>query len=317
MSATALPRLLRSLTTEPLVLHRPFFDAFVGLIRRRGLEGLKFDGAELHADLAIATPRSSRDVEDNDRAVAVIPITGTIANRGMSMSTGALNVGRQIDRAVADARISAIVLDVESPGGTVGGVPELAAKIFAAREKKPVVAVANDLMASAAYWIGSAASEVVASPSSEMGSIGVFTVHEDWTEWLENEGIKVTEISAGKFKTEGAPWKPLSDEAREFIEARAQGVYTSFVGDVARFRSGPLGREVTSEEVMKGFGQGRVLDADAAMKAGLADRVATLDQVITELLDAPSAAADEKTRSRRSRAAAATAEARIRRRARA
>lgn len=312
MSATALPRLLRALTSEPLAVHRPTFDAFVSVLRRRGLEGLSFDGAELHAELEIAEPRSPRSAGDQEQAVAVIPIVGTIANRTMSMGTGAMAVGRQIDQAVADARISDIVLDVESPGGTVGGVPELAQKIFEARQVKPIWAVANDLMASAAYWIGSAATQVIASPSSDIGSIGVFTTHEDWTQWLENEGIKITEVAAGKFKTEGAPWKPLDEEAQAFVDARVQEVYGWFTRDVARFRSGPLGREVTQDEVIKGFGEGRVLGAEAAVKAGLADRVATLDEVLMQLVS------NNGSRRRRSRNAALVArEVEQRRRARA
>lgn len=316
MTHSALPRLLRALTAEPLAAHRPTFDLFVALLRKRGLEGLSMSGAELHAELEIAAPRQGTREPEEERGVAVIPVVGAIANRGMSMATGAMNVGRQIDRAVADARVSAIVLDVESPGGTVGGVPELASKIFRARERKPVVAVANDLMASAAYWIGSAASEVVATPSADIGSIGVFTVHEDWTQWLENEGIKITEISAGKFKTEGAPWKPLGEDARVFLDARVQEVYEQFTADVARFRSGPLGRSLTAEQVQKGFGEGRVLSAEEAVKEGLADRIATLDDVVAELLDKDARAA-ASTRTRRAAAVATDAEVRRRKRARA
>jgi signal peptide peptidase SppA len=278
MSATALPRLLRALTSEPLAVHRPTFDAFMSILRARGFEGLSFDGATLHAELEIAEPRPPRSTKSGDAIVEVVPLIGVIANRGMSMATGASDFARRVRRAGADGRVAGIALDIESPGGTIGGVPEAAQAVYEVRALKPVVAVSNDIMASAAYWIGSAATEVVASPSSETGSIGVFTTHEDWSGWLENEGVKITEISAGRFKTEGAPWKPLDEEAMAFVDARVQEAYDWFVRDVSRFRG------VADSAVRNGFGEGRVLGARAAKAAGLVDRIATLDEVIDGML---------------------------------
>ena len=271
-----LPRLLRALTAEPLAIDRRTLDAFVGVIRRRGLEGVSFDGPELHAELHVAHPRSQRRAK-GDRNVQVIPIVGVIANRAQSLGAGADELGRMVDQAAADARVDAIVLDIDSPGGTVTGVPELAEKIFAARQEKPVVAVANGLMASAAYWVGAAADEIVASPSSEIGSIGVFALHEDWSKALEDEGVVVTEISAGKYKTEGAPWKPLDDEAAEFFHERVAEAYDWFVKDVARFRGD------TVANVRNGYGEGRVLGAKQAKAVGLIDRIDTLEGTVARL----------------------------------
>jgi signal peptide peptidase SppA len=273
---SSLPHLLRSLTAEPLVIERRTLDAFLSVLRRRSLEGASFSGPELHAELGIATPRSQRGAS-TERRVEVIPVVGTIMNRAHSMGAGAVQIGDAIDRAVSDARVDAIVLDVDSPGGTVTGVPELAAKVRAAREAKPVVAVANGMMASAAYWIASQASEVVASPSSDVGSIGVFAMHEDWSKWLENEGVAVTEIAAGKFKTEGAPWKPLDAEGEEFFRSRVTEVYDWFVRDVA------AGRGDSPSNVRGGYGEGRVLGAKDAKATGLVDRIETLDETLARL----------------------------------
>lgn len=270
-------RFIRALAAEPLAIERRTFDAFHAIVRKRGLEGVGFNGSELHSGLAIDAPRPERRGAAKGRNVQVIPIVGTVSNRMHSMGMGAMETGQRIARAANDHRVDAIVLDVDSPGGTVGGVPELAQRIYEARQKKPIVAVANGLMASAAYWIGAAASEVVASPSSEVGSIGVFLVHEDWSKWLESEGVVVTEISAGRYKTEAAPWRPLDEAAADFLHGRVATVYNWFTSDVARFRGD------SAQSVRRGYGEGRVLGSKAAKAAGLVDRVATLDDVVEEL----------------------------------
>lgn len=288
-----LPLLIRSLAAAPLAIERGTLDLFVGIVRRRGLEGVSFNGAELHAELEIATPRATRQAAA-ERNVQVIPIIGAISNRAHSMGEGAIQIGRKIDQAVSDARVDAIVLEMDTPGGSVTGIPELAAKVRAARDVKPVVASANGMMASAGYWIGSQASEVTASPSSEVGSIGVFAVHEDESKWLENEGVVVTEISAGKYKTEGAPWRPLDEGAREFFESRVAEAYDWFVKAVAD------GRGDSAANVRSGYGEGRVLMAKAAKAASLVDRVETLEETIGRLTAG---------RTRRARVAAMEAEA--------
>ena len=277
MSLSTLPRLMRALTCEPLAIERGFLDAFVGIVRRRTLEGASFTGPELHAELNVAMPRKPTTAAQ-DRTVAIIPILGAISNRAQSMGMGTDQIGAALDAAVADPRIDAIVLDVDSPGGTIPGVPELAEKVFQARAVKPVVAVANGLMASAAYWIGSAADEVVVTASGEgVGSIGVYLLHEDWTKAMEDEGVKVTEISAGKFKTEGAPWKELDAEGETYLRGRVETAYDWFVADVARFRS------VSEDDVRNGYGEGRVLGGKDAKRAGLADRVDTLEGTVARL----------------------------------
>ena len=214
-------------------------------------------------------------------AVAVLPIFGTIAHRAHMVEDVSGPGGTSTEkftlafrRAVADPEIGHIVLDVDSPGGSVEGVPELAAEIFKARGEKPITAVANALAASAAYWIASAADELVVTPSGEVGSIGVFAAHEDLSEHLEAAGIKITLISAGKHKTETSPFAPLSDEAREAIQHRVDDYYGMFIRDVARQRG------VSPKDVRGGFGQGRVVGAREAVAEGMADRVATLDDVL-------------------------------------
>jgi signal peptide peptidase SppA len=186
--------------------------------------------------------------------------------------------GAAFSQLVNDPGVSAIVLEVDSPGGYSDGILELSDRIYEARGRKPVVAVANHLMASAAYWIGTAADEVVASPSSEMGSIGAFAAHEDISKALEQEGIKVSLIAEGKYKIEGNPYEPLGEDARAAIQARVRNVYDAFVEAVARNRG------VKVSDVRKGFGEGRVVGARQAVEMGMADRVDTLEGTIERLL---------------------------------
>lgn len=161
------------------------------------------------------------------------------------------------------------------------------------------MAIANHLAASAAYWIGSAADELVVTPSGEVGAIGVFAAHEDISKSLEMEGIAISLISAGKYKTEGNPYEPLSDEARAAIQAEVDGYYDMFVKAVARNRG------VKPADVRGGFGEGRVVRAQQAVSLGMADRIATLDETIERLQRGsarkPGASADTDFRRRRMR----------------
>lgn len=214
--------------------------------------------------------------------VAIIPIMGTIMPRANLMSeysggTSVQGLTKQLRAALADPEVGSILLDIDSPGGQVSNVPELAAEILASRGDKPIVAVANTLAASAAYWLAASADEIVVSPSAEVGSIGVLAMHEDVSGMLEREGVKVNFIHAGKYKVEGNPYEPLTDEARGAMQARVDEYYEMFVSAVAK------GRGVTPAAVRGGFGEGRVVGAKEAVRLGMADRVATLDETIARL----------------------------------
>lgn len=217
-------------------------------------------------------------------AIAVIPIYGVISQRlnmldeiSGSGSASTEQIARELRGALADPSVSAIVLDVDSPGGTVFGVAELASEIFKARGKKPIVAIANSLAASAAYWIASAADELNITPGGEAGSIGVFAEHTDISKWLENEGLKPTLISAGEFKVEANSYQPLDEAAAAFIQSRVDDYYNMFLEAVARHRG------VTKSQVKKDFGGGRVFGAEQAVASGMADKIATFDQILRKL----------------------------------
>lgn len=233
---------------------------------------------------AFAAARGSPGGSGGGFAIGVINIAGIIAQRAAQVDdisgpggTSTERVGAAFRAALADPAISAIVLNVDSPGGNVFGVQELTELIRGSRGQKPVVAQVNSTAASAAYWIASAADEIVVTPSGQVGSIGVVGVHEDVSAAAEKKGVKFTYISAGKYKTEGNPFEPLGDEAMAAKQAMVDGYYGDFVGAVSK------GRGVPVAEIRDGFGQGRMVRAQDAVKAGMADRVATLDATLRRL----------------------------------
>jgi signal peptide peptidase SppA len=223
--------------------------------------------------VAQAAPKST-----TKNAVAVMPLFGIISQRmnlitAFSGGTSTELFTAQFREYMANPSVKSIVIDVASSGGGVSGIEELHTEIMAARGKKRVVAVANSMMASAAYWISSAAEEIVATPGAEVGSIGVRAVHFDYSAAYEKEGIKPTIIQAGKFKAEGNPYEPLGDEAKAFYQERADRYYESFLKAISS------GRDVPVADVKKGYGQGRMLDARQAFDAGMVDRIGTLEKI--------------------------------------
>jgi signal peptide peptidase SppA len=217
-------------------------------------------------------------------AIAVLPIYGIVSHRMhlmrnvSSSGTSTEAVAAAFRQVVRDPDVGAVVLDVDSPGGSVFGVQELADEIHAARGTKPVVAVASSVAASAAYWIASQADELVVTPSGEVGSIGVIAAHDDVSKAAETKGVKRTFITAGRHKAEGNPFEPLSDEARAYIQASVDRYYDAFVRSVARGRKVSL-TKARGEE----FGEGRMLGAADAVEVGMADSVGTLQQTIDRL----------------------------------
>lgn len=227
---------------------------------------------------AAAKPRSQ-----SNGAVAVLGLRGIIEHRIEQIDEISGPGGTSIEQfrsrfrnALQSDAVSSIVIDIDSPGGSVDGVMELADEIFVSREKKPIIAIANTLAASAAYWIGSQASEFVAAPSAGVGSIGVFAAHSDISEQLAILGEKVTLVHAGAHKVEGNPFEPLSDEARAQMQELVDGYYQDFVEAVAR------GRGINYRDVEARFGQGRIFRADKALSVGMIDAVDTLDGVMSQ-----------------------------------
>jgi signal peptide peptidase SppA len=215
--------------------------------------------------------------------VAVINIDGVMGKK-MNLFTqisGGVSteiLGNDIAAAMDDPDVSAILLSIDSPGGTVDGTENLAAQIYASRGQKPIVALADGTMASAAYWIGSAADRVfVSDNSTQVGSIGVVATHEDYSRAEEKAGIKVTEIAAGKYKRIASVHEPLTQEGRATIQDKVDHIYSNFVATVAKHRG------ADPETVEKNMADGRIFLGQQAVKAGLADGVSTKAAQIADL----------------------------------
>lgn len=243
--------------------YRGFFSAPLVLDKESSARYLGTDLKAIPQAAAMTRTPSSAGV------LAVVPIRGMLIARddGWGWARSSEAIGNEIDGALADPQVSGILLDIDSPGGQAAGVEEVAQKVLAARSVKPVVAHVNHLAASGAYWIASAASSIVATPSAYVGSIGVWTAHQDVSKLMERMGVKVTLIKAGKFKIEGNPYEPLSEEAMAAIQADVEAIHQSFLSGVAK------GRGVTVSKVKSEFGEGRTVRAADAKGVGMIDSI--------------------------------------------
>ena len=254
----------------------------IGGIYLTHLRGDKIDIAGIEARLGHPLDNEKIDVEMKD-GVAIISSHGVVAKRAnlfMQISGGVSTeiLGNQIQAALDDPAVKAIVLDIDSPGGTVDGTFELADGIFNARGDKPIVALANGLMASAAYAIGAAADAIyMTGATTHVGSIGVVTAHTDYSQYEAKIGIKTTEIYAGKYKRIASQHEPLTEDGRADIQASVDYLYSIFVERVALFRG------VAVSTVLDDMADGQLFIGQQAIDAGLVDGVSTLDNLVAEL----------------------------------
>ncbi len=231
-----------------------------------------------HIEPEAAMPRLPK----NKGAVAVVPVSGVITQKHgglLSMLLGGTSteeLGATMAELNANSKIGGIVMDIHSPGGSVFGVGEVATQIREMRGKKPIIAVVNSVAASAAYYIASAADQVVMTPSGQVGSIGVLLTHYDESAADEEAGVKITKIYAGKRKLDSDPSTPLTAEARAEMQKMVDFYYGQFVGAVA------TGRGMTPQAVRDT--EAAMFTGQDAITAGLVDRIATLDEVLSQMV---------------------------------
>lgn len=268
---------VRAVLAHPWAILPEKLDAICELLSMRSA-GQKFTRSEVAARIGEGRRTTA---EAPQSGVAVLGLMGVVAQRmdmmeQVSGGTSTEAFGKAFDAAVADKDIRAIVIQIESPGGSVFGVEELSAKIRAARGTKPIIAIADSYAASAAYWIGSAAEKFYVAPGGQVGSVGVINVHSDNTAAMKKIGVKETPITAGRYKAEGQ-FGPLTDEARAAMQKKVDAYYASFVSAVA------MGRGVSVERVMSTFGQGRLVIASEAVELGMVDGISTFGEVLKQL----------------------------------
>ena len=207
-----------------------------------------------------------------------IPVRGVLMKdfpyQFFGMATGYEYVRAAFDRGLADPEVKGIALVFDTPGGMVAGNFDLVDHISANRGVKPIAGFANEHAYSAGYSLISAVDPgaIVVARTGGVGSIGVVTAHVDYSAAMQESGVKVTFIHAGKYKVEGNPYEALSDEAKGRIQARIDGLYSIFVSTVARNR-GMDEKDVRATEAL-------TFSAEEAVSNGLADSVGSLDDAI-------------------------------------
>lgn len=256
-------------------------ELFAEVVLRRASGELVADLPEPAAvEAASAGERVGR--QDVGR-VAVLPVRDVIVPRHNLMTwlfggTSLEELSAAIDEAVADPDISAIVLDVDSPGGSVDGLTEFAQHVRSVRDMgTPIVAHADYLMASAAYYIAAQAHQIVAAPSALVGSVGTIAVHRDWSRAWDDAGVTNTIVVSDPRKAQTHPLQPLSDDGRAEIQAMVDHYYGLFVNDVAK------GRGITASKVLEDFGGGTLLLPNAALKAGMVDRIESIQDTVARV----------------------------------
>lgn len=228
--------------------------------------------------------QNTHKVTERD-GVAIIPVTGPLfryANlfTAISGATSYEMLAQDFTAALENPEISAIILNIDSPGGEVNGCAELASMIFGARGQKPIIAYASGDAASGAYWIASAADEVVASETSGLGSIGVVGVYRGAR---QDKNVPAT-IEIVSSQSPNKRLDPESDHGRGKLQARIDAMAEVFVNTVARNRG------VEPERVLEQFGGGDILIGKMAVTAGLADRIGSLERLIAEFSSKPNPA---------------------------
>jgi signal peptide peptidase SppA len=274
-------RILSYIRAHPWAMEPSAFGAMLEVVQLRA-QGVRLSKGEKKSRIEAArrTPAVA-STPAVPGGVAVIPLMGVLMQRAdmlqeVSGVASCEKFCKKFQEAVQDPNVGGIVLHIDSGGGSVFGIQETAAIISAARGPKPIIAVANSTATSAAYWLASACDELVVAPGGQVGSIGIICCHQDMSEMDKILGVKMTYVTApeGGFKSEGNPDEPLSDEARSYLQATVNEYYKPFVDAVAS------GRRVSAKTVRQEFGKGRMVTAAKAVELGMADRIATLQEVV-------------------------------------
>jgi len=306
------PHLFSKLFCQPLLLHEPVRYALESaLLGRMGLthaqsapavythtKRISANGNEVEE--TTSGPRTG-DADSCDwrvariyqtyGSVAVIEMAGVIDKHISDFEMecyGGYDISdfdRALIHAAADPKIEKVVLSINSPGGSVTGVPESAARVAALTRDKEVHAFVDGMACSAAYYIASQADHIAAAPSAILGSIGVYMTLVDATRAAEMEGYKVELITAGKFKAMGSPFKPLTDEERAMLQASVTDLHADFRAAVRSGRRAPTergGHQTVSDSAM----EGQWFDGKAALAQRLCDELtgANLDEYVAALI---------------------------------
>jgi signal peptide peptidase SppA len=268
-----LPHLASRLYGTPLLLARTKLDIILSVL------GSRIDWP-IQSELALPPPRASPSGQHMAATgIAVVPVHGSLVRRAIALDaasglTSYGDIAAMLDAAAADPTVSGILLDIDSPGGEAGGVFELAQRIRAVDAIKPVWALACDSAFSAAYAIACAASRVFVTQTAGVGSIGVIAMHVDQSVRDAQEGYRFTAVSAGDFKNDLSPHEPIDKAALGRLQTEVDRLYGLFVDHVVSMR-GMQAKTIRETQAGLFFGPD-------AVRCGLADSLASTDQVVSE-----------------------------------
>jgi signal peptide peptidase SppA len=281
------------LFNTPLMIHPHKAEIIMGALSERlglsqivrlngdaiALQPVAFDQEDMGGSFATDVRTEGYDVV---AGVARLDIEGTLVNkygtlRPMSGMMGYDGIRQNFISAMHDERVRALMLEIDSPGGEVAGVFDLADLIYSARGHKPVWAVLNETAYSSAYALASACDRITVPRTGGTGSIGVYWLHCDISQALAKEGIKVTFIKRGSMKTDGAPEIPLSDEALKRFQGEIDQVGELFEATVARNRG-------LNADKIRDMNAATFLGAEG-VSLGLADEVMAPDAAFRALVE--------------------------------
>jgi len=241
--------------------------------------------ATLSAELILEDEDDDDMMDDyamaEENGVAIIPVAGVIGHKvspiaKMLGAVDTLDVIAAIELAAEDDEIDTIILDVDSPGGTVGGVPELAETVEEVQKSgaKKIYAYTDSMMASAAYWMAAGANGIFSAPSAEVGSVGVYLPVMDTSKALAEKGVTVEIFKSGKYKAAGFPGVALDEEVRKHLQLEVMETYNEFAGFVKKYRA----------DLNYEYLQGQTLTGRKAAEVGMVDGTAkNLDSLLQKL----------------------------------
>lgn len=272
-------RIAERIFNTPLMIAEPKWNGILHII-----------GPRFELDLSGIPTAEAREVTDAERrragyvvqnGMGIVGIHGPLMHRLFASDypsggpTTYAEIRQSFDTALEDDAVQQIVLDIDSPGGEVNGVFDLAEHIYQSRGRKPITAVVDESAFSAAYLLASAAGRVVVPRTGGVGSVGVIATHVDQSTWNENAGLKVTHVFAGAQKADFSPHRPLTDSALTRLQEMVDDTYRLFVDTVARNRG------LSAEAVRKT--EAGIYVGKKAVAVGLADEVAAVDKTLARL----------------------------------
>lgn len=272
MNKTFLANIRGLILNEPLLCTPEYAETLAAVLGDR----IGIDNSAL--SINSGTKREAQDGMSG--STRIIPIIGSMAHRStgleaMSGMTSYADLQAQVEEAMNDNSVKSILFDVASPGGQVAGAFDFRDYLMEQRGRKPMVSIARDTMASAAYLIGSATDKIYTTQTGQVGSIGVVAMHVDQSEKNAKDGVKPTFIYAGDYKTAGNPHAPLEGDALSYLQESVNDSYEMFIQAVAE------ARDLEPDAVRAT--QARVYRGKKAVDLNLADGIASFDVALTEL----------------------------------